>query len=477
MERALGGLDNLVMFRNSQAAEGRGTLIHLTRNLVVFEIYNPYSIVQLSEVLQDLRIMRGERAIYTGRAVVSNLVATGLMVLVSATLVDAWSDLEGMAPGPKLREEVQGFVREWEAGHSIRPPYQLAVSNIRGFLGELSRWLEQVEVSAGTADRSAPETLQREFTLEVEAGIGQKLVELFTVFEREAAQIGPEESIGHKAFARREVHPLTLISPFVHRTFSKPLGYAGDYEMVNMILRDPLEGPNAYARIMNAFVLRSDGAQAHRNRIDKLVGYLGAEVRRLHGLGRPLRVLNIGCGPAGEIQRFIRTDTLADRCEFHLLDFNQETLDCAKTKIGEAIRDSGRRPRVEFYHRSVHELLKDAARGAIKGEGADPEESNEAGLPTVDLVYCAGLFDYLSDRICKRLLQLFYGRVAPGGMVVATNVHPRNSVRYFLEHILEWHLIYRTEAEMASLAPDASRHVVTADETGVNVFLEIRRPL
>jgi len=50
--------DSLVTFRNSQGAHARGTLMDLTRHAVVFEVYNPYSIVQLSEVLQELRINR-----------------------------------------------------------------------------------------------------------------------------------------------------------------------------------------------------------------------------------------------------------------------------------------------------------------------------------------------------------------------------------------------------------------------------------
>jgi extracellular factor (EF) 3-hydroxypalmitic acid methyl ester biosynthesis protein len=72
---------------------------------------------------------------------------------------------------------------------------------------------------------------------------------------------------------------------------------------------------------------------------------------------------------------------------------------------------------------------------------------------------------------------LFQTWVAPGGLVAATNVHPRNGVRYFLEHILEWNLVYRDEKQMDELAEEDSRKVVNTDPTGVNVFLEIRKPV
>ena len=448
---------------------GQGTLVHLTRNLVVFEVYNPYSIVQLSEVLQALRVLRGERVIYSGRAVVSNLVPTGLMVIASATLVDAWQDLEGITPGPRLREEVAEFVKDWDATHALRPGFQLAVSRLRAFLGELSRWLGQVEAAAGTTERGASPQVQREFTLEVDAALSGKLTQLIGAFEAEAGQVPPEEAASHRSFARREVHPLTLASPFIHRTFTKPLGYAGDYEMVNMILRDPLEGPNTYARVMNSAMLRRDTAQGHRNRIDRLVECLEAEARRTSGSGRPLRVLDVGCGPAGEMQRFVRSHPLADRCELHLMDFNPETLEYARQRLTEAAREGGRTPTIHYHHKSVNELLRNATRHAHGRERVAP-------FIEADLIYCAGLFDYLTDKVCSRLMQMFYAWVVPGGLVVATNVHPNNRSRYFMEHILDWFLIYRDERQVYDLGPSEGDKRVYADATGVNVFLEVRKP-
>ena len=53
-------LQSLVTFRNSQGESARGTLLKLDRTTAVFEVYNPYSIVQLSEVLNQLVIRRGD---------------------------------------------------------------------------------------------------------------------------------------------------------------------------------------------------------------------------------------------------------------------------------------------------------------------------------------------------------------------------------------------------------------------------------
>ena len=457
--------DSVVTFKNSQGVAARGTVIRLTRADIIFEVYNPYSIVQLSEVLHEVQVRRKDRTIYHGRAMVSSLVSTGLVVLVSASLVDPWSDFAGLSPREGLTVETQRFVEDWTSGHSIRPPYQLVVSTIRNFLSELSRWLQEAEMTiSDRVERSErPNELAKDLLEEIKVGVDPKMHELFERFEYEAAQVSEDELAVHRAFACRELHPLTMCSPIVHRTFTKPLGYAGDYAMVDMIVGEPALGANTYAKLINIFNVSTPPAVAHRNRIGMLLEHIEAEARRVSSEGRPFRVLNIGCGPALEVQRFITENELASRSEFTLMDFSEETLDHARAKLDEAQRESGRTLKVEYKNQSIHALLKEALQ---KRRG--PEK-------TYDLIYCAGLFDYLSDRICKRLMQLFHHWTDGGGLVLATNVHPRNPVRHYMEHVLEWYLIHRDEREMGALAPKQSHYELETDETGVNVFLRVRK--
>ena len=62
-----------------------------------------------------------------------------------------------------------------------------------------------------------------------------------------------------------------------------------------------------------------------------------------------------------------------------------------------------------------------------------------------DFIYCAGLFDYLPDRTCKQLMNIFYEWLAPGGLLAATNVDACKPFRHMLEFVLDWHLIYRDQ--------------------------------
>ncbi|MEM9444069.1 MAG: class I SAM-dependent methyltransferase [Verrucomicrobiota bacterium] len=466
MEKGLSGLESIVVFKNSQGDSGRGTLIHITRKMIVFEIYNPYSILQLSEVLDGVSVQRGERTIYHGRAVVSNLVATGLMFIVSATLVDQWRDMAGLKPGEGLRTETKRFLQDWEVSHSIQTSYQTIVNTIGDFLGELSHWLEESEVAVVGEDgvEKKPE-LAEEFLDEVEAPIALKVGELFEEFEEEAGKIPEEDLVIHKAFTRRQLHPLMLCSPFVHRSYVKPLGYAGDFEMVNMMLfESDAKCANTYARIVDKSYIMTQAPEAHRNRIVMLKERLLNEAERVAAEERMLTVLNIGCGPAVEIQRFIKEEEVSALTQFTLMDFNDVTIAYTEQKIKQAIASSGRKPAVKIIQKSIDTLLKEAH-----------DNTNLIAPNSYDFVYCAGLFDYFSDSVCKNLTALFYQWVKPGGLVTVTNVHANNPVKNIMEHLLEWYLVYRDEQDMEFLIPDEVQGEVIPDTTGVNVLLDIRK--
>jgi extracellular factor (EF) 3-hydroxypalmitic acid methyl ester biosynthesis protein len=95
-----------------------------------------------------------------------------------------------------------------------------------------------------------------------------------------------------------------------------------------------------------------------------------------------------------------------------------------------------------------------------------------------DFIYCAGLFDYLSDKVCRKLMEIFYDMLAPGGLLVGTNVdvHP---ARGEMECFLEWHLIHRNSEQMLLITPRRARPdnvTLKRDPTGVNVFMEVRKP-
>jgi len=464
-----GGRDSIIVCRTSQGYEVRATPLRITRHVVAFEVYNPYSILQLSELLQEFRIVVNERLLYSGRATVSNLVNTGVMLVCEATLDEAWLDVDLFAlvtEPKKLQADFTDFFKEWEKIHAILPQYKIVLADMQNYFMDLRRWLDQVELGIRSSPSSDHVKIEHEVIHELIPNILPSINSLFARFEEAADQVAIDLLPIHRTYAKRQLHAHLLCSPFAYRTYHKPLGYAGDYEMVNMIVRDPLEGSSLFSKSVNLWFLSQAPAEAHRNRIKYLAKLLAAETRRVAQNEEPARIFNLGCGPAVEIQKFLSHDEICNHASFTLLDFNDETIQHT-SKILQGVKSKfSRKTRLEIIKKSVHQVLKE-------------EPNPPAHRQKYHLIYCAGVFDYLSDRICKRLLNIFYDMLEPGGLIVATNVDASNPSRNGMEYLLEWHLIHRNSAQLNNLIPDqappGSAHV-RCEETGVNIYLEIRKP-
>ncbi|MCL5099382.1 MAG: class I SAM-dependent methyltransferase [Candidatus Omnitrophica bacterium] len=466
-----GEKESFIVCRNSQGIEVRATPLRLSRFAAAFEVYNPYSILQLSEVLSDFKIIMNDRMVYSGRGVVSSLVNTGLVLVCEATLDESWLDVDLFAPvnrGDRLQAEFRDFIREWGKIQTVAPEFKVVVADMQSLLVDLKRWMEQVELSIRSQPAGDRIDAEKEVVKNLREPFLPLLSPVFGRFEEICETIVEELRPAHRTYVKRQLHPVVLCAPFCYRAYRKPLGYAGDYEMVNMMLRDPMEGSSLFAKILNLFFLNTPPVTAHRNRISYLTEVLREETTRVANRGRPARIFNLGCGPAQEIQRFLQLGSIADQAEFHLLDFNDETLQFTGQTLEQLKRQLGRATPVRMIKKSVHQILKEASK---------PNPDMPVG--SFDLVYCAGLFDYLSDRICKRLMDIFYELVAPGGLLVATNVDSSNPSRNWMEYVVEWHLVYRDKKLLTSLIPEsATPDMVTikAEALGVNIFVEVRKP-
>lgn len=459
-------LNSTVTFKNSQGAEARGSLIGITRQTISMEVYDPYSVAQMSEMLTELTVRRQGRVVYQGSAVVTSLVNTGIYLVLSATLTEPWKDAtEVIGDKQALREEVGQFLGDLGVYKNVRPNFQIAVGRLRTDLSELSRWIEQIDMVADARGVGQSGTLQDEYVDEIKDAVLPHLAQYVMDFEGESKNV-PEDLVDiHRVYVQRDLHPLMLRSPFLHRSYVKPLGYAGDYEMVNMMVRNPNEGPSTYFKIINNLFLSVGPAEAHRNRITILLEYLNRNIDQALAKGKTVKILNLGCGPAVEIQQLLEQRNVPGTVELTLIDFSQETLDYTYEKITRklAIHNSGMR--LNVVHRSVDQILRQSAR------------IQETDRDTYDFIYCAGLFDYFSQKACSRVLKLFHALVKPGGEVLSTNVHKDNPAQAVMEYLAEWHLVYRNEKDMQDLIPKDWEQKVFCDATGVNVFLEFKKTL
>lgn len=450
--------NELVTFKNSQGEEVRGTILKLSHNVIIFEVYNPYSIVQLSEVLSSLRIVRLNKEIYNGKAVVTNIVNTGVILIVAATLSDnCWKNTLSITSKKDIQKEIGHLLGAFEVTQQIGSELKMNILSIRSFLSDLHSWFEKLEPSF---EQRSDMAVDDKFMLEYFAPLFEKL----TQFLRKSSELImkiKESDIGvNKKFIQSNLHSLILSSPFPYRALSKPLGFAGDYMMMHMIQRNSAEGSNLYSKFVNVFYANIPLSISVNNRTNRILQIIEDGVKKAEAEGREYNSLSVGCGPALEIRYFLEKNRPKVKCNFHLLDFNQETLDFAKSEADNVNKSD--LCSVHTRLNSVHELLK-------KSVNKNFEDSR------YDFIYCSGLFDYLSDKVCSKLTKMFYEMVISGGKVFVTNMHTDDVDRYITEILLEWYLIYRDESVMKKFAPNCGEQKIYTDSTGVNLCLEITK--
>jgi extracellular factor (EF) 3-hydroxypalmitic acid methyl ester biosynthesis protein len=470
----VGTRESQVIFQTAEGLELRGVPVRVTRHAVFFELHNPSVVPRLSEVLSEFKIVLHGQMIYSGRAVVRNVVDAGLSVVGEATLHEEyWRDVNLALVSQRdgqLAAAFRTFLEEWQKLYKVLPEFKVIVADMQTFLTDLRIWLEQVELGIRSTPSGSRLRLEQEVTQELAQVVIPPVNELFEKFEAVAENVDGDQKPAHESYMRQHLHPLVLGAPFAHRTFFKPLGYAGDYEMVNMIARDGQEGGSLFAKVVNCWFLKQPPAVAHRNRLNYLARCMEMEALRLTPLGRKARIFSFACGPAVEMQRFLDSSPMSEQVELTVADFNEETLEYVRKALNDVKERSGRKVSIQTQKKSVHQLIKESLKPAATGTDAGHE---------FDFIYCTGLFDYLSDHTCKQLMDIFYDRLAPGGLLVAANVEPSNPLRHGMAYLLDWHLIYRTAQEMRALAPNrapADAIYVRADATGINLFLEVRKP-
>jgi hypothetical protein len=257
---------------------------------------------------------------------------------------------------------------------------------------------------------------------------------------------------------RAALHHHWLQAPIVSRCFHKPLGYAGDYAMMNLIYRNMPEGDSPLARALHQHTNSSLAATAVRSRRRWIVQQIQA-----HAAGRRGRyqITSMACGPAVEMSDLVRESFLADRADFTCIDQDAEALAHASAGLNETIASSGRAATARYERWSVKNLLA----------GTDVGKQ--------DFVYSLGLFDYLNDRTARRFTEVLFQLVAPGGRLVIGNFGPDVDARFTMEMICDWFLIYRTPSQVFDFTaglPDDAKVRVTAEATGTNLFLVVDKP-
>ncbi|HEY3776680.1 MAG TPA: PilZ domain-containing protein [Rhizomicrobium sp.] len=221
------------------------------------------------------------------------------------------------------------------------------------------------------------------------------------------------------------------------RSYAKPLGYPGDFGIMNQVYDWQRVGGTAYQMLLHRVGL--EVAECIKTRMEVVRTEIGKAVSEKEA-GRTTRILSLGCGSAREVETwFARSRSGLSRAEFTLIDQEQLALDYAYRASYPYIVRSDDRHRLNCLHISFTDVLRGTG-------GMD-------ALPPQDLVYSVGLIDYLTDRRAASLVRRLYEVVAPGGLLIIGNMNdaPLSNL-WPMEFITDWSLYYRTDPQMLAWA-------------------------
>jgi extracellular factor (EF) 3-hydroxypalmitic acid methyl ester biosynthesis protein len=265
-------------------------------------------------------------------------------------------------------------------------------------------------------------------------------------------RLSPAEwnSFGEQA-RRHPLHGLLLESPFTRRAFMKPRGYAGDAVLMDLIYGTAPAGRelSPLGGRLYGYEFDSPCFQSVRTRR----AFLAREIDDVAAERPGARVLSVACGHLREVEwsRAVREGSV----NVTAFDQDRESLDV----IDRQYADYG----VNTMAGTVGDVLR-----------------RSMHIGDLDLVYAAGLYDYLVQDLARALTTALFRMLAPGGRLLVANFTKDTKDAAFMETFMDWRLVYRDDQEMRDLAGAIPAQEIAdveqfADDNGHITYLRLVR--
>lgn len=217
--------------------------------------------------------------------------------------------------------------------------------------------------------------------------------------------------------------------------YKKPLGYPGDYLMMNYIYEyngdNNYLGESTYNKIINNYTCNIPISNSNIKRKH----FLKAAILETLTKKNKARILSIACGPARELIELLKEGKINKPLVFKCLDLERRALDYIDNEIKEIGTDKKTSLSIEYICRDITGIIRD--------------KELKANLEEQDLIYAFGIYDYLSERMASRLTSELFKLVAKGGKLIICNISSQDgSYRAYYELLGEWNMVHRDREEM-----------------------------
>lgn len=292
---------------------------------------------------------------------------------------------------------------------------------------------------------------QSEFNAELN-GIFRNIMD----FEKVNLDSGREDKVyKFKQLFVRKFKRLFARGVYCNWSINKPLGYAGDFKIIDDIYQN---NPTTigFDRLFDNYFQMSAISVAVRNRKEDFKRLIAKFIKDERG--RQLRIMDLACGPCREIKEIIASDnTLCENVIFDCYDNELKAIEFAKASLGNQTN-------INFFQIN-------AARIALN------KDINSIIDKKYDLIYSTGLFDYLGERISIALAQNLKKLLKADGILAISDVRDKysNPSVHFMEWAGDWNLIYRDDDEFRRIFVTAgfseNRFKIQYEQQGIMQYI------
>lgn len=360
-----------------------------------------------------------------------------------------------------------------EHSNSIKNEFKCILSDYLALLNYIKYHLNSQE-ELNTAITDNTEALKKLNSVTLDITYEKYIPEIYhynNEFQKLVENYSDDEHRIHKSYFRLSVSPILMGAPFIRHTFEKPYGYAGDFHAMVMLYKYDDIGLTLFDQFSHRYACNEPAAVANKNRVYLLKDYLIKEYK--NSSNSNFKISSIACGPGRELELFVNNLSNIDKnISLNYVDQDKNALEYAKTNINQITMNKLKKSEIKidsnFYQDDVVKRL-------IWKKGVP------SNLKDSDVIVCAGLFDYLEDRVAQRLVDSFLEIVKAGGLVIVGNVAKQNPSEFPMSYVLEWELFQRNDKDMENMISDKSLQLhdldfsVVSEESGINKFLIIRK--
>ena len=251
-----------------------------------------------------------------------------------------------------------------------------------------------------------------------------------TAYEYRQGKVTREEIVALNSSFGHEFLENTLHG----RGFLKPNGYPGDYLFLDRIYTNHISDHPKY-RIWDEFVQQNGAPAAVRNRKEYFKHFAKSKANS----GHEINILNVVSGSGRELAELYGKMLKHNNVKTTCVEIDDEAIKFSKELNKNHLRH------IEYVNSNIFRYKTDK---------------------TYDLIWSAGLFDYLNDKAFVILLKRFKAWQKKGGEIIIGNYNAaHNPSRDYMEILGDWHLIHRTEEQLLGLAITAG---FTEEEIHVN---------